>query len=251
MWYNISSSANRNKEVTNMKINTLDLMPFSSKTGNGISPVSTVKNITPMGSIKPVSPVTGAIPQELQSQEMQFQDTADFSSERTFGASDEVLLKMYSADGKVTEYKADGSVTETDRNDVEKTELNELNGKTECKTCAERKYQDVSDDSGVSFQTPTHVSAEQSATAVMGHEREHEVREGAKASVTGREVISSNVRVFMEQCPECKKMYAAGGETRTTTKAKRKIAEQNAVDAFKASMNPITDTKGQKLSMVA
>ena len=50
-----------------------------------------------------------------------------------------------------------------------------------CETCEKRKYQDGSDDMGVSFQTPTRVAPEQVASAVRGHEQEHVVREQAKA----------------------------------------------------------------------
>jgi len=50
-----------------------------------------------------------------------------------------------------------------------------------CQTCEERKYQDESDDMGVSFQTATNIAPEQAASAVRGHENEHVVREQAKA----------------------------------------------------------------------
>ena len=42
----------------------------------------------------------------------------------------------------------------------------------ECQTCKERKYQDGSDDPGVSFKTPTSIAPEQAAAAVRGHENE-------------------------------------------------------------------------------
>lgn len=89
----------------------------------------------------------------------------------------------------------------------------------ECQTCEERKYQDGSDDMGVSFQTPTNIKPEQAASAVRGHEMEHVYREQAKADREGRKVVSQNVTMHTEICPECGKAYVSGGTTRTVTKA--------------------------------
>ncbi|MBQ7981142.1 MAG: hypothetical protein IJ305_05980, partial [Oscillospiraceae bacterium] len=43
----------------------------------------------------------------------------------------------------------------------------------ECKTCENRRYQDGSDDMGVSFQTPTKVDPKAAAAKVKSHEMEH------------------------------------------------------------------------------
>ncbi len=91
----------------------------------------------------------------------------------------------------------------------------------ECQTCANRKYKDGSDDSGVSFQTPKNISPSQSASVVASHEREHYNRENAKASDEGKKVLKNEIRVFYSQCPECGKKYASGGETRTITASKK------------------------------
>ena len=96
----------------------------------------------------------------------------------------------------------------------------------QCKTCASRRYVDKSDDPSVSFQTPTHISPTQSAGAVMGHEMEHVRNEDAKAQREDREVISSSVSIHYSICPECGVRYAAGGETRTVTKAADKEQEE-------------------------
>ena len=90
----------------------------------------------------------------------------------------------------------------------------------ECQTCEQRKYQDGSDDMGVSFQTPTNVKPEQAAAAVRGHEMEHVVREQAKADREDREVVSQTVTMHTEICPECGKSYVSGGTTETVTRAK-------------------------------
>lgn len=88
----------------------------------------------------------------------------------------------------------------------------------ECQTCENRKYQDGSDDPGVSFKTATKLSPEEAATAVRGHEMEHVTREQAKASREDREVISQSVTIKTAICPECGTVYTSGGTTRTVTK---------------------------------
>ena len=89
----------------------------------------------------------------------------------------------------------------------------------ECQTCKERKYQDGSDDPGVSFKTPTNIDPDQAAAAVRGHENEHVVREQAKARQEDRKVVSQSVTYHTDICPECGKVYVSGGTTRTVTKA--------------------------------
>ncbi|MDE7171851.1 MAG: hypothetical protein K2O11_08280 [Oscillospiraceae bacterium] len=89
----------------------------------------------------------------------------------------------------------------------------------ECQTCKERKYQDGSDDPGVSFKTPTHIGPDQAASAVRGHENEHVVREQSKAQREDRKVVSQSVTYHTDICPECGKVYVSGGTTRTITKA--------------------------------
>lgn len=96
----------------------------------------------------------------------------------------------------------------------------------ECETCEKRKYQDGSDDPGVSFKTPTNIKPEQAASAVRGHEMEHVVREQAKAGREGREVVSQSVTMHTEICPECGKAYVSGGTTRTVTRADTDNAAQ-------------------------
>ena len=90
----------------------------------------------------------------------------------------------------------------------------------ECQTCKERKYQDGSDDPGVSFKTPTNVDPDMAASAVRGHEMEHVYREQAKAQREDREVVSQSVTYHTAICPECGKAYVSGGTTRTVTAAK-------------------------------
>lgn len=94
----------------------------------------------------------------------------------------------------------------------------------ECQTCKERKYQDQSDDPGVSFQTPTNIAPEQAAAVVRGHEQEHVVREQAAAVREDREVVSQSVTLHTAICPECGKVYVSGGTTRTATRSAEELS---------------------------
>ncbi|MDE5858912.1 MAG: hypothetical protein K2H23_00745 [Oscillospiraceae bacterium] len=88
----------------------------------------------------------------------------------------------------------------------------------ECQTCKNRRYQDGSDDSGVSFQTPTKVDPKSAGAAVRGHEQEHVSRNHSKAERDGKEIVSQSVTIHTGICPECGKVYISGGTTRTTTR---------------------------------
>lgn len=101
-------------------------------------------------------------------------------------------------------------------------------GAVECVTCASRTYQDGSDDASVSFQSPTHISPEQAASAVMSHEMEHVSNEQQDAKNEGREVVSQSVQIFHSVCPECGRNYVSGGLTKTTTIGKSQNAYQHA-----------------------
>jgi len=125
-------------------------------------------------------------------------------------AQDPVLGDPKAADGKED---AQGPALD------ESKSAQEVMEEGECQTCKERKYQDGSDDPGVSFKTPTNVAPEQAASAVRGHENEHVVREQAKARQEGRKVVSQSVTYHTGICPECGKAYVSGGTTRTVTKA--------------------------------
>jgi hypothetical protein len=105
-----------------------------------------------------------------------------------------------------------------DDTDEAKTDLERKlrNPSEPCATCASRTYQDGSSDPGVSFKTPTHIPASMSATAVMGHEREHVTRNAAKAEEQGGTARSSVV-LHRSKCPECGRTYVSGGTTTTTT----------------------------------
>jgi hypothetical protein len=113
----------------------------------------------------------------------------------------------------------------------------------ECRTCAERKYQDRSNDSGVSFQTPTSIHPDQAGAAVLAHEQEHVVREQAKAQREGREVVHQSVSIQTAICPECGRIFVSGGTTTTVTRAKKED------DMFQAGQN--TGGDGRFLNTLA
>jgi hypothetical protein len=90
----------------------------------------------------------------------------------------------------------------------------------ECETCKRRKYQDGSDDPGVSMKAPTTVAAENAASAVIAHEFEHVFREQDAARREGREIVSQSVQIHTAVCPECGRVYVSGGKTITVSREK-------------------------------
>ncbi len=86
---------------------------------------------------------------------------------------------------------------------------------TECQTCKNRKYQDGSNESDVSFKTAGHIDPSQSYAKVSAHEREHVANAVQEGNKPGARLISANVTLKMAICPECGRTYVAGGVTNT------------------------------------
>ncbi len=84
----------------------------------------------------------------------------------------------------------------------------------ECETCANRKYQDGSDEM-VSYKGATHIDAGSSVSKVMAHEQEHVSNAYEKAAKGGGKVLQASVQIKMAICPECGRAYSAGGTTTT------------------------------------
>lgn len=124
----------------------------------------------------------------------------------------------YAVRGRI-KYLDDNNALNAQENSEETKSPMEVMEEAECQTCENRKYQDGSDDPGVSFKTATNIAPEQVASAVRGHEQEHVTREQAKAKRENREVVSQSVTIHTSICPECGKVYVSGGTTRTTTRA--------------------------------
>ena len=95
----------------------------------------------------------------------------------------------------------------------------------ECKTCESRRYVDRSDDSSVSYQTPTKISASMAAAAVASHEQEHVRNERSAADRNDREIVNQTVTLTYDCCPECGKHYVSGGTTRTISVSKAESDE--------------------------
>lgn len=108
--------------------------------------------------------------------------------------------------------RINGMQGKMDTSSVDKT------AKTECTTCANRKYVDGSNDPGVSFKTPGHISPEASASVVMSHEMEHVASAKAEDAKEGAELVSTSVTLRTSICPECGRCYVSGGTTRTQMK---------------------------------
>ena len=99
----------------------------------------------------------------------------------------------------------------------------------ECQTCENRRYQDGSDDPGVSFKNASKISGNVEA-AVRGHEQEHVSRNQAEAEREGREIVYQSVVIKHAICPECGTTYVAGGETTTVTRAKHENDNELSVE---------------------
>ncbi len=101
---------------------------------------------------------------------------------------------------------------------VQKKDVEKVN---DCQTCANRSYQDGSNDAGVSFKTPTKLTPQQASSAVVSHEKEHYGREAARAESENKDVLVNSIRIHSSICPECGKSYVSGGETTTVTRTRK------------------------------
>lgn len=87
----------------------------------------------------------------------------------------------------------------------------------ECETCKNRKYQDGSDEM-VSFKTAQHISPNEAASRVRGHEEEHVSNAYNKAAQNNGEVVACSVAIHTAVCPECGRTYVSVGDTTTQIK---------------------------------
>ena len=105
----------------------------------------------------------------------------------------------------------DAGLSNSEINGLKKT------GQIECSTCANRMYQDGSDEN-VSFKSAAHISPTAAGAAVRSHEGEHVSNAYKKASMNNGKVMSTGVTIHMSICPECGRSYVSGGTTRTSIK---------------------------------
>lgn len=88
----------------------------------------------------------------------------------------------------------------------------------ECQTCKNRKYQDGSNESNVSFKSAQHIDPSSAYSEVSAHEGEHVANAYNKANKRNGEVVSCNVSIHTAICPECGRIYVSGGTTSTQIK---------------------------------
>lgn len=105
-------------------------------------------------------------------------------------------------------------------------------GRQECETCKKRKYQDGSDEMDVSFKTAQHVSPENAGAAVRAHEQMHVSNAYEKAEKGNGRVLRASVSIETAICPECGRVYVAGGKTRTAIAYQKDNPYQKNADAI-------------------
>ena len=88
----------------------------------------------------------------------------------------------------------------------------------ECQTCKNRRYQDGSDDPGVSFKTAGKIDPASAEAVVRSHEYEHVNHNQAKAAREDKEIVYQSVVIKHGICPECGDTYVTGGQTTTVTR---------------------------------
>lgn len=124
---------------------------------------------------------------------------------------------------ELTKYKTELSKLEKNsadkENDEKAADMKRRFDSFECQTCKNRRYQDQSDDSGVSFQTASHIDPSAAYSAVRSHENEHVARNKTQAEQHGQKIAYQTVTINRAICPECGRSYVSGGVTHTVTKA--------------------------------
>lgn len=109
-----------------------------------------------------------------------------------------------------------------------------------CETCENRRYQDGSNDPGVSFKTASKITGN-AESAVRGHEYEHVNRNRAKAAREDKEIVYQTVTLSRAICPECGKSYVSGGETVTVTKSKQDSRFEVGLEKFGGEKGDLLD----------
>ena len=130
-----------------------------------------------------------------------------YSNSINFGATTPTDSKI------ADELRAEGK-SEALANNITSERSAKRAGIIECETCANRKYQDGSDEQ-VSFKSAAHISPEAAAARVRGHEQEHVNNAYDKAEKSDGKVLQASVSIHTAICPECGRTYVSGGTTQT------------------------------------
>ncbi|GHU49288.1 hypothetical protein FACS1894127_2150 [Clostridia bacterium] len=88
----------------------------------------------------------------------------------------------------------------------------------ECETCKKRRNKDISDDPGASLQSPDSLSKVEEEGNIRAHDHRHLSHEQANGENEGRDVVSQNMVIHYDVCPECGRPYIPGGTTATLTR---------------------------------
>lgn len=99
-----------------------------------------------------------------------------------------------------------------------KSGISGISGEEECQTCKNRKYQDGSNESNVSFKAAAHISPESAGALVRAHEQQHVSNAYKKAAMNNGKVMQASVTIHTSICPECGRSYISGGTTATQIK---------------------------------
>lgn len=150
---------------------------------------------------------------------MMIQGLSPFSYNTNYGGYYAVPGYMqaarYATPGYAQAAGSNSSSTEQTFDDSKKVKSGYRSSPAECQTCRERKYQDGSNETDVSFKAPGHISPQASASTVRAHEQQHVSNAYQKAAQKGGDVVSCNVTLRTAICPECGTSYVSGGTTNT------------------------------------
>lgn len=112
--------------------------------------------------------------------------------------------------------------------------VKETEGKQECQTCKNRKYQDGSDEM-VSFKSAAHIAPEAAGARVRAHEQEHVSNAYKKAALGNGKVVRASVAIHTAICPECGRSYISGGTTTTQIAYKEENPYEKNLKGYQAN----------------
>ncbi|MBO6108297.1 MAG: hypothetical protein J6P16_02705 [Eubacterium sp.] len=204
----------------------------------GIGPVSGIGGLFPIYSAMPVTPVRGVAAASPQSDGVAaaVAGVGSLSGEKKPGSIDTMGHRI-GANGEPEPTKQDKKV-----------------GKAECETCKNRKYVDGSDEGDVSFKAPAHIDPSSSASRVMSHEMEHVANARAEDAKENKELLSVSVSLHTAVCPECGRVYVAGGTTKTQMRTTsggddRNDPAKQMLNGYKGVANPYEREMNKQLAM--
>lgn len=143
--------------------------------------------------------------------------SASFRPEQPAGSGDAEAAAAQGMTG-ASEPSGDGHVVIRNPGESTEKQAGKKSSPAECETCKNRKYQDGSDEGDVSFKAPSHIDPKTAASKVRSHEQEHVSNAYQKAAKGNGKVVSCNVSIHTDICPECGRTYVSGGTTATQIK---------------------------------